>query len=122
MSDYQQIDSDGAKALIEQGATVADIRDLDYYRRNHIRSARHLDSHSLQQFTEESDLDLPLLVYCHHGHASQSAAQLLYERGFDEVYSLIGGFEAWQKRFPDQCEPLGSQNTGQQQNRNKGAN
>ena len=36
-----------------------------------------------------------------HGNSSQPAAQFLYEKGFEQVYSLDGGFEAWQALFPE---------------------
>ena len=40
-------------------------------------------------------MDTPVLVYCYHGISSQNAAAFLIERGFETVYSLDGGFEAW---------------------------
>jgi thiosulfate sulfurtransferase len=35
------------------------------------------------------------LVYCYHGHSSQSAAEHFVENGFANVYSLDGGYTAW---------------------------
>lgn len=37
----------------------------------------------------------PLVLYCHHGMRSLSAAQFLVERGFREVWNLEGGIDAW---------------------------
>ncbi len=103
MTEYQQIDAKQAQQMLEQGAAVADIRDQSSYHNAHIRGAAHLENHNLQEFIDAADLDAPLIVYCYHGHSSQSAAQFLLERGFDHVYSLIGGFEAWQQTFPELC-------------------
>ncbi len=100
---FQQIDAEQARQMLDQGAAVVDIRDPDSYRSSHIPGARHLDNQNLQQFIDQADLDAALLVYCFHGLSSQSAAQFLIERGFDAVYSLAGGFEAWQQRFPQRC-------------------
>jgi len=36
-----------------------------------------------------------LVVYCHHGIRSQSAAVYLERLGFDSVHSLTGGIDAW---------------------------
>jgi adenylyltransferase/sulfurtransferase len=36
-----------------------------------------------------------LVVYCHHGVRSQSAAALLEQLGFRNVVSLAGGIDAW---------------------------
>ena len=38
---------------------------------------------------------IPVVVYCHHGIRSQSAAALLERSGVKEVYSLAGGIDAW---------------------------
>ncbi|WP_421866419.1 thiosulfate sulfurtransferase GlpE [Motiliproteus sp.] len=104
MTEFEQIDAQRAKTLIDQGAALADIRDPESFSRAHIPGAVHLDNSNLQQFVEESDLDLPLVVYCYHGLSSQSAAQFLISRGFEEVYSLAGGFEGWQQQFPQHCQ------------------
>jgi rhodanese-related sulfurtransferase len=36
-----------------------------------------------------------VVVYCHHGIRSQSAAAFLEKSGVKEVYSLTGGIDAW---------------------------
>jgi rhodanese-related sulfurtransferase len=36
-----------------------------------------------------------LLIYCHHGIRSLSAASFLQQHGFPEVASLAGGIDAW---------------------------
>jgi adenylyltransferase/sulfurtransferase len=38
---------------------------------------------------------VPVVVYCHHGIRSLSAAVLLEHLGFPEVASLAGGIDAW---------------------------
>lgn len=42
-----------------------------------------------------ADLDANLVVYCHHGIRSQSAAAFLERLGFENVQSLMGGIDAW---------------------------
>ena len=37
----------------------------------------------------------PLVIYCHHGLRSQSAAHLLEHLGYQNVYNLQGGIDAW---------------------------
>ena len=41
------------------------------------------------------DKDKPVVVYCHHGMRSSHAAHLLHRLGYEEVYNLTGGIEAW---------------------------
>ncbi|MGL5628515.1 MAG: rhodanese-like domain-containing protein, partial [Plesiomonas shigelloides] len=52
------------------------------------------------------DFAMPVIVMCYHGNSSQGAAQYLVNQGFDEVYSLNGGFEAWRKVAPVVSDPL----------------
>ncbi len=102
-ANFKRIDPNAARALIEQGATIADIRDEASFGNGHIRGAQHLSNANIQGFIEDNDLDAPLIVCCYHGNSSQPAADFLAERGFDCVYSLDGGFEAWSQQHPDLC-------------------
>ena len=43
------------------------------------------------------EFEQPILVMCYHGISSQGAAQYLVNQGFEQVYSVDGGFEAWQR-------------------------
>ncbi|EEZ42274.1 thiosulfate sulfurtransferase GlpE [Photobacterium damselae subsp. damselae CIP 102761] len=46
---------------------------------------------------DEVDFEQPVIVMCYHGISSQGAAQYLLHQGFEQVYSLEGGFEAWRR-------------------------
>jgi len=92
----QAIDIEQVKKLIdEQIVTVADIRDPQSYHAAHIEDAVQVNDNNVQEFVANSDKTKPLLVYCYHGHSSQSAAEYFATMGFIEVYSMDGGFEAW---------------------------
>lgn len=41
------------------------------------------------------EAETPIVVYCHHGIRSQSAAAYLDRAGFPNVSSLTGGIDAW---------------------------
>lgn len=75
--------------------TLIDIRDEDAYDEEHIPNALHLPSQDFKKFAATSDKTTPVLIYCHHGFSSQQAAFYLVNQGFQEVYSLEGGFEKW---------------------------
>lgn len=81
----------------EQGTEVqiADIRDPQSFANGHIDGAVNLSNDNLARFIAESDMDKPLVVVCYHGISSQNAAAYLVEQGFDQVYSLDGGYSAW---------------------------
>lgn len=100
MSDFKRLSASEAKTLIDdKGANLVDIRDEQSFQQSRIENAVHLDNTSLQAFIETADPDKPLVVYCYHGNSSLSAAQFLYEKGFEDVYSMDGGFEVWRLQF-----------------------
>lgn len=102
MDTYQCIDVPRAFTLLQLGARLVDIRDPQSFDSAHINQSFHLTNGSLNQFISESDLDNPVLVLCYHGNSSKGAAQYLINQGFDEVYSVDGGFDAWKAHFPEQ--------------------
>ncbi len=46
---------------------------------------------------ESLDKNKPVYVYCKAGGRSSSAAKMLVENGFNEVYNLNGGIDAWKR-------------------------
>ena len=98
---FKRISVQEAKTLLEKPGTLCvDIRDETAFSQGRIPSAQSLGQHNMQAFLETEDPDAPLLVCCYHGMSSQSAAQFLFEKGFEQVYSIDGGFEAWKSEFP----------------------
>ncbi|SJL85099.1 thiosulfate sulfurtransferase GlpE [Vibrio palustris] len=98
MDQFQHIDVVSAQDLIEKrAAKIVDIRDPRSFKEAHAESSYHLTNDTMVEFMNEVDFDEPVLVICYHGNSSQGAAQYLISQGFDEVYSVDGGFEAWQR-------------------------
>jgi len=92
-------------ALIDKGnVTIADIRDANSFAAGHIKGALLLSNESISAFIRNSDIDAPVVVCCYHGQSSQQAAQYLISQDFTDVYSLDGGFSAWQLQFPQNIE------------------
>ena len=93
---YKQISSAEVKQIMtDSDLVIGDVRDSDSFEQGHIDGAIHLTMATLQEFVDSSDKSKAILVYCYHGISSQSVAQHLIDQGFSEVYSLMGGFEAW---------------------------
>lgn len=100
---FKRISIHDAKKFLDQGdAQFVDIRDEMSFQQGHIPTATLLNQSNLQQWISSADLDKPLLVCCYHGNSSQPAAQFLFEKGFEEVYSIDGGFEAWRTTYESQ--------------------
>lgn len=93
---FSRISTTEAATLLEQDNAVAlDVRDPQSYQQAHIPDAIFLDNTSIQAFIAETDTSSHLVVYCYHGNTSQQAAAYLAQQGFDNVYSVDGGFEEW---------------------------
>lgn len=45
--------------------------------------------------------DAPIVVYCHHGVRSRTAAEQLLGKGFTNVHNLVGGIDAWSATVDD---------------------
>jgi thiosulfate sulfurtransferase len=106
--EIKRIDVHQARALLDaaptNGLQLVDIRDEKSFANGHISSATHLDNSAVQSFLEAADLSKPLIVYCYHGNMSQSAAAYFSEQGFDEAYSMDGGFSDWELHCSDKIE------------------
>lgn len=106
---YTRIDVNTAAQKLQLTAItpaimILDIRDPIAYQTGHIPHALHLTDQNLSAFLAQTDRLAAVLVYCYHGHSSQQAAQFLADQGFTEIYSLNGGFAAWQTHYPHLVE------------------
>lgn len=101
MSEFQHISvADTAKLLADKKVVIADIRDEGSFTAGHIEGSYHLTNGSLNQFMQQFEFEQPVVVVCYHGNSSQGAAQYLVQQGFDQVYSMDGGFESWRTQLP----------------------
>ena len=108
MGSYRRISAEQAKTLMDETeATVVDVRDSVSYQAGHIADSVHLTNENVQNFLGAAPRGKPLIVYCYHGNASQSAAQFFADRGFANVYSLDGGFHAWLLHYPNEAAQPG---------------
>ncbi|WP_194438111.1 thiosulfate sulfurtransferase GlpE [Vibrio fluminensis] len=98
MDQFQHIDVQKAHELMQRDqAHMLDIRDPQSFAVAHASQAFHLTNDSINQFMQDADFEEPILVMCYHGISSQGAAQYLVNQGFEQVYSVDGGFEAWHR-------------------------
>ena len=102
VSGISQIDIHAARTLLDDGrALFVDIRDPVSFRSGHVPGAHHLTDRTVEAFLETADKDRPIVVYCYHGHSSLTASAWLQQKGFSDVTSMAGGFEAWRAAYPE---------------------
>lgn len=90
-----------AAALLQAppaGLQILDVRTAEEFASGRLDGATNIDFYQpgfASRLESELDPDRPVLVYCRSGNRSGQAAQLLAELGFDEIYDLDGGVNAW---------------------------
>ncbi|WP_318401763.1 thiosulfate sulfurtransferase GlpE [Photobacterium leiognathi] len=100
MEQFQHISVEQAYELLQQAdsqAVLVDIRDPQSFALAHPEQAFHLTNDTMVSWMDEVDFEQPVIVICYHGISSQGAAQYLINQGYENVYSLDGGFEAWRR-------------------------
>jgi thiosulfate sulfurtransferase len=103
MPNISQIDVHKVNEYLEdRSATIVDIRDPASFAMGHIPTALPLNEQNIEQITGQLDKQKTLVVCCYHGISSQGAAGYLMSKGFKDVHSMIGGYEAWQINYPSE--------------------
>lgn len=77
------------------GPTVVDVRTCPEWAEGHVEGSVNLPLARLQERADELPRDRPLVLVCASGYRSSIAASLLRRQGFDGIWDLVGGMEAW---------------------------
>lgn len=91
----EEVNGHQAKALVEQGAKLLDVREETEWSKGHLQSARLVPlGKILAEETQSLDPLLPYVVYCAGGVRSLKAVRALRASGF-KATSLQQGITAW---------------------------
>ena len=84
-------------AALDAGAMLIDVREESEFAAQHIPAATHLSKGVIEVKIESTiaDKDQAIILYCGGGSRSALAADNLQTMGYNNVYSLVGGFRAW---------------------------
>lgn len=79
-------------------AIVFDVRSASDYKKGHILNARHVPLTKLDEMAKQlaKQKASPILCYCALGSSAPQACDRLRKAGFEQVYSLRGGLNAWE--------------------------
>lgn len=97
----------GAEAILPQDATllinredavIVDVREENEYKQGHILNALHIPLSTLSSKLGrlEKLRQRPIIANCLNGNRSARACAVLKKHGFEKVYNLKGGINAWQ--------------------------
>ncbi len=98
-SEIVEVTPQDLQRLLEAGeeVTIIDIRERDEFAQGHLPGAVFIPRGFLELQIEQVEFDRsnPIVLYCAGGVRSALAARNLKEMGYENVQSLIGGFNAW---------------------------
>ncbi len=97
----KQVGVEEARDLMEKsGAVVVDVRESDEWRQGHIPEAIFIPRGFLELRVEEKipDHKAPVIVQCASGTRSLLASRTLREMGYENLYNMNGGFNAWKDK------------------------
>lgn len=77
--------------------SVLDVRDPGEWEAGHLEGALHMPFYTIEQHLDRLDATRPLAVICGSGQRSAIAASILQRHGFQHIFNVIGGMEAWEK-------------------------
>lgn len=78
-----------------------DSRDAASYQKSHIVGTDHLTEHDFGEVIANLPKNVPVMIYCYHGNASQVYASMFADFQYNEVYSVDGGYAALAPAFPE---------------------
>src|SRR5579872_2312689 len=100
--EIQEIDIQALKIMRQRGDDfdLIDVREADEVQRGTIPGAKAIARGILERDIDEitTDKNRKLVLYCGGGNRSALSAWMLKKMGFNNVYSLIGGWAAWKSQ------------------------
>lgn len=75
------------KMLVENGATLLDVRSLDEFKAGSLPNAINLPLQDVVPSKLKIDKQKPIIIYCASGIRSAMAASILKAAGFVQVYN-----------------------------------
>lgn len=84
--------------LRTSNAILIDVREESEWHAGHARGATHLSKGIIERDIEKAvpRLDQEIVLYCGGGFRSALATRALQEMGYTNVWSLAGGWRAWE--------------------------
>lgn len=87
-----------ARAKVEGGTPLIDVREDNEFAAGHADGATHLGRGVIERdiIGKFPDKNAELILYCGGGFRSALAAENLQKMGYTNVLSMRGGYAAWQ--------------------------
>ena len=94
----KSIDWEKAMEMNAAGGIYVDVRNPPELNEGFAPNAVNIPLGDLKARFGELPKDKDLLIYCRSGRRSEIATNFLMEQGYDRVYNVLGGFNAYPKK------------------------
>ena len=103
---YGDISVEQARKLIEETPSliIVDVRTEKEFRESHVKGAINLCICNPNNLLDKLALNDEILIYCESGIRSSEALRILKGEGYNKVYHMFGGIDAWKKAGYDVIE------------------
>lgn len=98
-ANVREVSVDEARDRIERGAKLIDVREDNEWETSHASGAVHLSRGIIERDIVSTfpAKDTELILYCGGGFRSALAAYNLQKMGYTNVWSMAGGWHAWEE-------------------------
>ncbi len=88
---------EATQLINREDAHILDVREAAEYAAGHLPEAKNIPTSALAERIGELDKfkDKPIIVCCASGMRSNKACGELKKQGFEKLYNLSGGVDAW---------------------------
>lgn len=98
-SRIKEISVADTRERMKQGAELIDVREDKEFDTDHAVGARHMGRGIIERDIVQTfpDKSTELILYCGGGYRSALAADMLQKMGYNNVFSMAGGWKAWRE-------------------------
>ena len=95
----QEVDVHQMNSMLsnDDNVVLIDVRETHEWSKDHLPKAIHLSKGLIECYIEKTvpDVNQKIVLYCGGGYRSALAALNLQQMGYQQVYSMAGGYRGW---------------------------
>lgn len=97
-ANIEEVSVEEAQNRMKKGAKLIDVREDNEWQSGHATDAIHLGKGIIERdiINKIPEKNTELILYCGGGYRSALSADTLQKMGYTSVYSMAGGWKAWQ--------------------------
>lgn len=99
MPNVREVSVDETRERVAKGAILIDVREDNEYEAAHATGAKHMGRGIIERDIVQTipDKHAEIILYCGGGFRSALATDNLQKMGYKNVWSMAGGWHAWEE-------------------------